>query len=354
MALTTVRLRFGEAAQQAGTNTNLSAVREDGRCLWVAGDETATLERLTLDQNGEQYGGHRTYHLADFVELPGEGSEEADIEGLGRSGHYLWATGSHSLKRKKIKAKHDDDEAMSRLAEIENERNRHIVVRIPVVTTADGLPDLVRDAGGDSAPRTAAVLGGAGARTLTDELAADRHLGPFVTIPSKDNGLDVEGIAVHGERVYLGLRGPVLRGWAVVLEIRPYVNPAEPHRLRLGRIDGELFRKHFLDLDGLGIRDLCPQRNDLLVLAGPTMDLDGPVWVYRWHDAALADDPEVARGTDLSRLLELPYGDGDDHPEGIAISDRSGRGERLLVVYDSPADRRRTPEGIVADIVPLP
>ena len=31
-------------------------------------------------------------------------------------------------------------------------------------------------------------------------------------IPSNDNGFDVEGLAVSGNRVFLGLRGPVLAG----------------------------------------------------------------------------------------------------------------------------------------------
>ena len=38
-------------------------------------------------------------------------------------------------------------------------------------------------------------------------------------LPSKDNGLDIEGLAVLGNRVYLGLRGPVLRGRAIILEL---------------------------------------------------------------------------------------------------------------------------------------
>jgi L-seryl-tRNA(Ser) seleniumtransferase len=42
-----------------------------------------------------------------------------------------------------------------------------------------------------------------------------------VHIPGKDNGLDVEGLASVGDRLLVGLRGPVLRGWAIVLEIEP-------------------------------------------------------------------------------------------------------------------------------------
>ncbi len=62
---------------------------------------------------------------------------------------------------------------------------------------------------------------GARGKDLRDLLEDDEHLAPFLAIPGKDNGLDVEGIAVRGDRVLLGLRGPVLRGWALVLELRP-------------------------------------------------------------------------------------------------------------------------------------
>jgi hypothetical protein len=47
-----------------------------------------------------------------------------------------------------------------------------------------------------------------------DALADDPHLGFFVgaMIPGKENGFDVEGLAFYQNRIFLGLRGPVLRG----------------------------------------------------------------------------------------------------------------------------------------------
>ena len=48
----TVRLRFEQTSRPAATHTNLSAVRDDGRVLWLAGDETATVERLVADDAG--------------------------------------------------------------------------------------------------------------------------------------------------------------------------------------------------------------------------------------------------------------------------------------------------------------
>jgi Protein of unknown function (DUF3616) len=352
----TVRLRFGQEARAAGTHTNLSAVRSDGPVLWVAGDETATVERLVADDlvDPVEFGDQTTYRLADLVDLPGQdGTEEADVEGLARHGDFLWAVGSHSLRRRRIKARHSGDQALRRLARVTGQANRQVLVRIPVAEVG-GLPTLVRELEVGGTRHRAAVFGAHGT-DLRDLLADDEHLAPFLPIPGKDNGLDVEGIAVTGPRVYLGLRGPVLRGWAVVLELRPEVHPDDPGRLVLTPFDdGRRYRTHVLRLDGLGVRDLCPQGADLLVLAGPTMDLDGPVQVFRWHDALTVEVPQVVRDDQLTCEVALPFGDGDDHAEGIGLLG-PGEDPRLLVVYDSPAAARLTEDGCVtADVVRLP
>lgn len=343
-----VALRFTPGSVDLGTHVNLSAVRSDGRCLWVAGDETATVERLVWADTGE-YGEQREFRLAELVELPGGDDDEADIEGLALGSGYLWAIGSHSVVRRRVRPGDSDKKAIKRLRKLRVDPNRYIIARLPVREGPDGLPELVA---ATEDGRTAAVLGAPGDQNLVDLLAGDRHLGPFLSIPAKDNGLDVEGLAVHGEALYVGLRGPVLRGFAVVLELEP--RDGAPGRLTLAPIGpkGEPYRKHFLDLGGLGVRDLCAHGPDLLVLTGPSMDLDGPVRVYRWHDAAVADTPAVARGDQLTVELELAYGEGDDHAEGIALMPD---GETLLVVHDSPAQSRRPAEHVVhADVVRLP
>ena len=348
----TVRLRFSDESQAAATHTNLSAVRLDGRALWIAGDETATIERLLADDpdRPKEFGEETRFRLADFVDLPGaDADEEADVEGLARSGQFLWAVGSHSLRRKQIKDRHEGPKALRRLARVEGQGNRQLLVRLPV-TDVDGVPTPVRELETGGVRHRAAALG------VRDDLRRllryDEHLAPFLPIPGKDNGLDIEGIAVREDRVFLGLRGPVLRGWAFVLELRPYVLAEDPGRLRLHRFaDGLPYRKHVLDLDGLGVRDLCPAGDDLLVLAGPTMDLDGPVRVYRWHEACRAELPTIVRNDLISRELELTYGEGDDHAEGLSLLGD----DRVLVVYDSPAAVRLGPDGsVIADVVLLP
>jgi hypothetical protein len=351
----TVQLCFGDAARATETHTNLSAVRSDGPVLWVAGDETATIERLVADDpvSPQRYDRQTSFRLADLVHLPGaDADEEADIEGLARQGHFLWAVGSHSLRRRQIKAKHDGDKAFRRLTKVTGQANRQLLARIPV-GDVDGLPTLVPELTVEGVSHRAASFGAHGT-DLRILLADDEHLALFLPLPGKDNGLDVEGIAVAGDRVYLGLRGPVLRGWAVVLELRPDVDPRAPDRLVPAPFeDGRPYRKHVLRLGGLGVRDLCPHGPDLLVLAGPTMDLDGPVRVFRWHGALTAEAPQVVRDDLLTRELDLPYGAGDDHAEGIGLLGPPGD-ERLLVVYDSPSPARLGSDGrVTADVVPL-
>jgi Protein of unknown function (DUF3616) len=337
-------LRFDDVAVATDTHVNLSAVRSDGDHLWIAGDETATVERLTSDDTTRTtgYGQHVSFSLADVVRLRGDADDEVDVEGLARNGPYLWAVGSHSRKRKKIKPGHSDAKAARRLAKVSKEPSRRVLARLavengePVAVTAEG--------------HRSAALTGPG---LLDLLADDPHLAPFLAIPGKDNGLDIEGIAVYGEpgeeRLFLGLRGPVLRGWAVVLEVVP--RDGDDGLVLAPVVDGERYTKHFVNLDGLGVRDLCAHGDDLLILAGPSMDLDGPVRIYRWPKAAHIQAPAVVHREELHREVDLPYGEGDDHAEGIALLP----GDELLVVYDSPSPERLVKRGtVLADVVRLP
>ncbi|GAA4962892.1 DUF3616 domain-containing protein [Kineococcus glutinatus] len=351
-----VELHFSDESKAGATHTNLSAVRQDGPHLWLAGDETATVERLTARRRGGRvtgYGDQRSVRLADLVELPA-GEDEVDVEGIARSGPWLWAVGSHSLKRKRIRPADPDARARERLAQVVREENRYVLLRLPV-DPATQLP--AREVTGeDGEVLTAALLGGKGA-SLADALADDPLLGPFFAIPSKDNGVDVEGIAVHDDRLYVGFRGPVLRGWAVVVEVRPQTSGKDPHRLKLRRFpEGARYRLHLLDLGGLGVRDLCPDGDDLLVLAGPSMSLSGPVRVHRWLGARTHDAPALLRAEQVPAVLVLAHGEGEDHAEGIALLDERGRGgaKRLLVVHDSPAATRHTDAGaVLADVVDL-
>jgi Protein of unknown function (DUF3616) len=334
-----------EHADQA-VRSDLSTVAAAGRCLWVANDEFATVERLVRQDDGS-YAGHEMVHLGTLFDLP-EGAEgEMDIEGLDVDGGYLWVAGSHSLTREKPKpGKHDPDEALARLTEVEHHPNRHFVGRLALVESVREpgvfeIRRMARDANGAGKRRSACLkmkdAGGALARALDDDV----HLGRFMGVPAKENGFDVEGIAARGDRVFLGLRGPVLRGWATLLEVA--VKQPKNGRIKLRKIGpgGARYLKHFLDLGGLGIRELAFDGDALLILAGPTMDLDGPIVLYRWAEALAESERRVVSADRLEALLQLPYGRGEDHAEGLCwLPAKDGARKELLVVYDSPAAGR--------------
>jgi len=182
----------------------------------------------------------------------------------------------------------------------------------------------------------------------------DPHLARFLTIPGKDNGFDIEGLAVTAEKVFVGLRGPVLRGWAVVLELS--VNTSDSSHLALNHIgpDDRPYKKHFLDLKGLGVRELCVHGEDLLVLAGPTMNLDGPTSIYRWKGAINSPRESLVRADQLEHVQEIPFGVKTDHAEGITIVSGDEQPPQLFVVYDSPsATRKEGTDGVKADVFDL-
>jgi hypothetical protein len=350
-----VRLEFAAASL---VRSNLSGAAFTGDWLWVAGDEACGLDRLRrLDPVGGEvlrFGEVRDFPLADLLDLPGEADEEADLEGLAVADGFLWVVGSHGLKRKNVKPDRDHADNAKRLAKVALDGNRRLLACLPIEPDANGAPCLVRQA--RDGRRALRLTGDARTNLLTDALADDPHLGPYMGIPGKDNGFDIEGLAVDGHRLLLGLRGPVLRGWSALLEIA-----VETHgeALRLAPLDerGTLIRKHFLQLDGLGVRDLHFSGHDLHILAGPTMALDGEIRVFVWPGARplLAANREPVRFEPaFTEPVSLPHGRGSNRAEAICeLPDGlAAHGPGWLVLYDAPgADRRDGEHTVFGDLL---
>ncbi|SDP13189.1 Protein of unknown function [Rhodoferax sp. OV413] len=370
----TVDLEFHPDSDDLGQHKKLrdglSVALQIGRTLWVANDESTSLERLSLvaakGRSGNyRYGReHRQFALGDYLRLPAgladdpADVEEVDVEGLACDNGYLWLVGSHSLKRKNPGVDDDAKVAAKQLAQVRADGNRYLLARIPVVDE-DGLCSLAKEAKDKRKKRHAAQLGGnAKGNDLMQALKEDKHLGPFLSIPGKDNGFDIEGLAVVGKRIFLGLRGPVLRGWAVVLEVELKEDKKQAATLRLQPIGPKQrpYRKHFLQLGGLGIRDMCVQGQDLLILGGPSMALDGPTTVFRWPGGTAPKGECVVPADGLERVLDIPHGQGVDHAEGMTLFSAEGEAAlSLLVVYDSASDGRKLGESAVAaDVFRLP
>ena len=342
-----VRLEFTPGAL---VHTNLSGAAFSGDWLWVAGDEACAIDRLRrLDPGGSEllrFGEGCSFALADLLDLPGAADEEADLEGMAVADGYLWVVGSHGLKRKNAEDDRDHASNARRLAKVTLDRNRRLLACLPIETDASGAPRLVKEA--EDGRRAVRLKGDAESNLLTQALADDRHFGPYMAIPGKDNGFDIEGLAVDGSRLLLGLRGPVLRGWSAVLEIAV---EAKGGHLRLVPLDdeGTLIRKHFLQLEGLGIRDLHFHDDDLYILAGPTMVLDGDIHVFKWAAAKpeLAANHEPVRfQSGLESLVSLPHGRGTNRAEALCAlpPTLTAHTPAWLTLYDAPGPDRKDGE----------
>ena len=101
----------------------------------------------------------------------------------------------------------------------------------------------------------------------------------------------------------------------------------------------------------MGVRELRQRGSDLLLLAGPTMDLDGTIAVYCWPDALRCEQDSLIGPDKLQRLFDVPHGfgptAGQDKAEGMALLDD----QHVLIVFDSPTDARKpAPHQVVADV----
>ncbi|MHA6288604.1 DUF3616 domain-containing protein [Maricaulis sp. CAU 1757] len=327
----------------------ISAVASCGRTLFTACDETATVEVLYQQEDGS-WGDHSHIVLSDFFRLPDGPDGEMDIEGLSARDGWLWITGSHSLKRNTPdRDVHGAAEGLERLLDIKRDPNRYFLGRIPIIEDEPGVARLKRK---DGKRRAASLKLYRHKSALLKYLRDDAHLEPFLGMPCKENGFDIEGLASRQERVWLGLRGPVIRGHAVILEME--VRERKSGRLKPRRIEGKRrYRKHLLDTRGLGVRDLCLDGEDLLVLVGTPLASDGPARVLRWRSAVYDTTSGVVASSRLETVCELPYVGDRDHPEGIErLVGRDGRGGDLLVVHDSPLEDRvdGTPPSLMADL----
>jgi hypothetical protein len=129
------------------------------------------------------------------------------------------------------------------------------------------------------------------------------------SFPPKEGGLSVEGAAWWAGSLWFGLRSPLVDAQALLLRMEG--DPAAELRV------SETLR---LDLRGRGIRDLAPDGEALLVLAGPSDRGDAPHALYRLAapgarpvalPVALPPSTEGIARLDAARLVYVTDGDGE-------------------------------------------
>jgi hypothetical protein len=233
---------------------DLSAAVRVGSTLFLGSDEGVAIERLRQDGAGWSDCGR--VDLAECLGLTLDG--EADIEGLAEDDGWLWVLGSHARTRPKLKKRDDERLDLKTFANLKDTRARCLVARLPLAPDAqDGT--LLRPVDSVDGRRAQMLKPTKHGNALARTLERDPLIGPFTCIPAKEGGVDLEGIAVAFPRVALGMRGPVIQGYAVLLEMN-LTAPGETLE-----IDGAVY-KRMLDLEGLGIRDLKRVGSDLYIL----------------------------------------------------------------------------------------
>ncbi len=223
--------------------------------------------------------------------------DEFDGEGVSLAGGYLYVTGSHSCSRSGKYL-----------------RSAYMIARI--TTGANGVDSSAKL---ERSWRVADMLKASNASAA---YGADR-----------DNGTNIEGLAVHGGTAYVGLRTPLIDKKALLISasaealFAPGAAPLAP----------ETIKNYALALgDGAGIRDLAALSNgDLLVLSGPTLEQDGvpyALWRYTPSSNGLVTLGELeGRKNDKGKTAKA---------ETVVILDeaKDGKALKVLVAYDNASN----------------
>ena len=350
-----------EGAKDGSRIANISAVAAVDSDLWTASDEGASIERLTRGparfyraENFDLVKLFPTFKAANETIRGGRGAKkpEADLEGLAwdEERRRLWLVGSHCRSRGNL-----DNVKPAQL----RKRVRRTLDTAPLRTLLGFVP--LRDDGRPVSNSGVSLPLGEEKGSLRTAIESEGgYLADALRWPAKENGLDIEGIAVDDTEILLGLRGPAAGGFAIVMRLSVEIGDK---CLALRKRNGQRYRLSFLHLNGLGIRDLVRQGEDVLVLAGPSMDLDAPFALYRWHGAfgrASSKDEKVKPGTGhleflfdfepTKRLAQAGRVHPCERPEGIGVVDKG----KLIVVHDRPSDWRLRPKGtLTADLLDL-
>ncbi|RDJ05055.1 DUF3616 domain-containing protein [Rhizobium grahamii] len=289
------RIVLDYVAPPPGILENLSGCAANESHLWTVSDEGRSIERLERHMSGYRF--DAPIPLDDLIPgIPGDPDDELDLESLDFADSMLWICGSHCKARRK-------PQGSEQVSPVIRERNsRRLLARIKF--QEDG-----------QTPSGADFLPFDGVESLRDHLEKDPFLSPYKDLPTKEGGFDIEGLAVVNDNVFLGLRGPVVGGFAVIVELA--LNSAfriVSHKL------------HFVDLGGLAVRELARNGSSMLIIAGPVGEALGPFSLQTWQPGA----------SHTERILT--WDTIAEKPEGMCCATIDGE-IGLLLLHDSPSAR---------------
>lgn len=279
------------------------------RCLVI--DDELQAAQIVIVEDGHLRAG-QMIPLIDDTSVKGK-PIEFDGEGVAYADGTFLIIGSHGHPRDKNHAldpTKDKDRDTIKASITANSR----IALVRLTTDQIGQDGKLKDKGAEPKARLFTGLHGI--------LAMEPLLKPFLNQRLDRNGVTVEGIAALGDTLFIGLRGPSLGGDRAAILSMPVEDvlanrtpKARLHRVPLG--------------PGRGVRDLAASPSGLLVLAGPTADVDGPYSIYRVKDETAELLGEVPP------LIE----DGERvKPEALLYLDQDGESQRVLVLSDGAVE----------------
>lgn len=299
-----------------------------GAGVWAAADDFKQADEIRFEgrpAEPEQYSG-ATLHRNLLVVVPDEGAEfnvfkpvgadrfqllfmpqlltdnsELDMEAVASDGKRLYVLGSNSLVRKRIEESNSYIKNKQRLRDVGEQGGRHLLWRLDVSSQGRVTDFEFFD--------------------LSLLLAQDRILERFVNIPGKENGIDLEGLAVSGNQLYIGCRGPVLRDNYVPIIV-----------VEFGRQSYDL---RFVRMGGRGVRDIARVDDGFLILAGAVGDGDANFPIY-WWDGRDCLPGIGSPGGRTDKLGDVDEKKGEK-PEGLAILETTPEHWKVLIVSDGGA-----------------
>jgi len=279
---------------------DISAIAKMNDFIIIAADEAVDgknyLQFLRQNQAG-------TY-VVDHNILLFSGAE-MDTEALAVEKNIVYAIGSHSSKRKKTKPykSYKKNARTFNASDIKDEPSR------------DQLYRLALDHEGEVLTSTAL--------SLHDLLDSDPVFTIFSKIPSKENGVDIEGLAIKDGWLYVGFRGPVFRGNHVPVLRLQFDGVAVHHSIL------------YVRLGGRGIRGMTEVAGGFLLLTGPVGDGDGSYALYFWDgNTMLAGKKRHGIKRGFVRLLANMTPPQQKKAEGIVLMQENANSYQLMIGYD--------------------
>ncbi|MDN5211894.1 DUF3616 domain-containing protein [Fulvivirgaceae bacterium BMA12] len=286
--------------------SDVSGISASGNWVVIGSDEGSHLQVLRRNKLGFQVK-EPPVHLMDFGNAK---DKEVDIEAITHDGHgTFYVLGSHSAKRKKVTEDRSYRNNRKRIQVVKQEKSRSNLFRLKFDFSSMSIEDTT-------------------STDLDIIFEQDNILKLFNNIPSKENGIDLEGIAYREEQLFLGFRGPVLRENFVPVIVTTFNNIKD-------------YEMRFVDLNGRGIRDLVAVSNGFLIVAGPVSKGDGRFYLHFWsgQDEIPGHDRVIEKNKCIG---EIPTPHPEAKAEGITILEETEEHYRAIMVFDG-VDLRELP-----------